>query len=174
MYALTWPTCTLHCHLHSRSQWPAIRGYILKMKKWSYCWAKKTPYIIETNNSIRTKLTHLNIILSFTLKVSIAFNKRECIKKWTNSLIASERRRTDNKATKVNICTHLTNLNVMLSNSFIFKVIIASNKKKCTKNKQMVLLLGEEDKPTTKQLALVFPQTWHISKSYRHLHWKSQ
>ena len=38
-------------------------------------------HIKPTNDSIRTKLTHLKIISSFTLKVSIASNNKKCTKK---------------------------------------------------------------------------------------------
>ena len=144
------------------------------MNKWFISGQRRHAHINETKDSIRTKLTHLKIILSFTLKVSIAYNKRKCTKKWTNGLSVDQGRHTHNKTTKVNICTNLTHLNIMLSNSFIFKVSIASNKKKCTKNKQMVLFLGEKDTPTTKQLMLVFALTWYMWISYCQLHSKSQ
>ena len=73
-------------------------------------------------------------------------------------LLLCEEGTTTTKQLTLVICTNLTHLNIMLS--FTFKVLIANNKMKCIfKNEQTVLLLGEEDTPTTKQLMLVFALT---------------
>ena len=96
-------------------------------------------------------------MLSFTFKVSKASNKRRCTKKRTNGLIAGQGRHAHIKSTDSSIYANLTHLNIILS--FTFKVSIASNKKKCTKNEQMVLLLGKENTPTSNQLTIVFALT---------------
>ena len=77
IYALTWPTCRSYCQLHSRTKSKAIRGNLLKMNKWSYCCARQTHLHENNQSSIHKNLTHLIIILSFTLKVSIVSNKKK-------------------------------------------------------------------------------------------------
>ena len=54
--------------------------------------------------------------------------------------IAGRERHTHMKITDNNTCTRLTYLNITLL--FTFKQLKASSKSKCTKNEQMVLLLG--------------------------------
>ena len=88
-------------------------------------------HIKTTNVSTCTNLTHLNITLSFTSKVSIVSNKKKCTRKCTNGHIAGQGRHTHIKTTNSNTCTNLTHLNITLS--FTSKVSIVSNKKKCTR-----------------------------------------
>ena len=61
-------------------------------------------------------------------------------------------RHTHIKTTDNSIYINLTHLNIILS--FTSEVSIASNKRNCTKKEQMLLLLGEEDTPTSKQLTI--------------------
>ena len=69
--------------------------------------------------------------MSFIFKVSTGSNKRKCTKKYTNGLIAGQERHTYIKTTNDSTSTNLTHLNIILL--FTSKVLIASNKRICTK-----------------------------------------
>ena len=143
LFVLTWHTRISYCHSYFKVSKASNKRKC--SKKWTNGliagWERHT-HIKTIDDNICTNMKHLNIISSLTFIVSIASNKSKCSKKRTNGLFAGWERHTHFKTTDKNICTNMTQLNII--SLFTFVVSIASNKRKCSQKWTNGLIAGCE------------------------------